>query len=297
MVQVNGCDQPSTTPLFRAGYTNLCGLPATAVPLGLCDAGLPIGVQVAARSSTIRCACALRAGSRPSTAPSCRRQWRWRVEARCSRRCIAGRVRRGRAGARCESAFDRTGAGSICVNGCGRRTAAACEKPLSFPVQRIATGGTRQWLMLRRSALRSDYTAALALAGARAFARHGTVRRDCSVSGLTASRQGRAAQLATRLRAALEQLRQVRSRSALTRADTGTALLAAARIASAGYRPPRVRGMGCWGPNTTGVAAKPVQGRPRCACAAPRSAVTLAARAARFNNILGASVRAQRASA
>jgi hypothetical protein len=46
MVQVNGCDQPSTTPLFRAGYTNLCGLPATAVPLGLCDAGLPIGVQV-----------------------------------------------------------------------------------------------------------------------------------------------------------------------------------------------------------------------------------------------------------
>ena len=55
--------------------------------------------------------------------------------------------------------------------------------------------------------------------------------------------------------------------------------------------------LGCWGPNTTSVAAKPVQGRPRCACAAPRSAAALAARAARFNNILGASVRAQRASA
>jgi hypothetical protein len=33
-----------------------------------------------------------------------------------------------------------------------RRGAAVHEKPLSFPVQRIATGGTRQVLMLRQSA-------------------------------------------------------------------------------------------------------------------------------------------------
>jgi amidase len=46
MVQVNGRDQPSTTSLFWAGYTNLCGLPATAVPLGLSNDGLPIGAQV-----------------------------------------------------------------------------------------------------------------------------------------------------------------------------------------------------------------------------------------------------------
>jgi len=46
MIAVNGREQPSTSSLFWAGYTNLCGLPSTAVPLGLSDDGLPIGAQV-----------------------------------------------------------------------------------------------------------------------------------------------------------------------------------------------------------------------------------------------------------
>jgi amidase len=46
MVRVNGREQPSTTSLFWAGYTNLCGLPATAVPIGQSPEGLPIGAQI-----------------------------------------------------------------------------------------------------------------------------------------------------------------------------------------------------------------------------------------------------------
>jgi amidase len=46
LIPVNGREQPTTTSLFWAGYTNLCGLPATAVPIGLSPDGLPIGVQV-----------------------------------------------------------------------------------------------------------------------------------------------------------------------------------------------------------------------------------------------------------
>lgn len=46
MIPVNGREQPTTTSMFWAGYTNLCGLPATAVPLGLSKEGLPIGVQI-----------------------------------------------------------------------------------------------------------------------------------------------------------------------------------------------------------------------------------------------------------
>jgi amidase len=46
MIPVNGREQPTTTSMFWAGYTNLCGLPATAVPLGLSKDGLPIGAQI-----------------------------------------------------------------------------------------------------------------------------------------------------------------------------------------------------------------------------------------------------------
>jgi amidase len=46
MVPVNGHEQPSTSSLFWAGYPGLVGLPATAVPLGLSNAGLPIGAQI-----------------------------------------------------------------------------------------------------------------------------------------------------------------------------------------------------------------------------------------------------------
>jgi amidase len=46
LIPVNGRGQPSTTSLFWAGYTNLCGLPATAVPIGRSADGLPIGAQV-----------------------------------------------------------------------------------------------------------------------------------------------------------------------------------------------------------------------------------------------------------
>ncbi|MDP3083569.1 MAG: amidase [Rubrivivax sp.] len=46
MIPVNGHTQPSTDALFWAGYPGVVGLPATAVPLGLSDDGLPIGAQI-----------------------------------------------------------------------------------------------------------------------------------------------------------------------------------------------------------------------------------------------------------
>ena len=46
MIPVNGRPQPSTDQLFWAGYAGVVGLPATAVPLGLSAAGLPVGAQV-----------------------------------------------------------------------------------------------------------------------------------------------------------------------------------------------------------------------------------------------------------
>ncbi len=46
MLQVNGQPQASTDQLFWAGYPGVVGLPATAVPLGLSEEGLPIGAQI-----------------------------------------------------------------------------------------------------------------------------------------------------------------------------------------------------------------------------------------------------------
>jgi amidase len=46
MIDVNGRPQPTTTALFWAGYPGVVGLPATAVPLGLTPAGLPVGAQI-----------------------------------------------------------------------------------------------------------------------------------------------------------------------------------------------------------------------------------------------------------
>ncbi len=48
MIPVNGRMQPGTDSLFWAGYPGIVGLPATAVPIGQSDAGLPIGAQIVA---------------------------------------------------------------------------------------------------------------------------------------------------------------------------------------------------------------------------------------------------------
>lgn len=46
MVKVNGKDQPGTDQMFWAGYSGCFFLPASAAPIGFCDKGLPIGVQI-----------------------------------------------------------------------------------------------------------------------------------------------------------------------------------------------------------------------------------------------------------
>jgi len=46
MIPVNGHTQPSTDALFWAGYPGVVGLPATAIPIGLSPAGLPVGAQI-----------------------------------------------------------------------------------------------------------------------------------------------------------------------------------------------------------------------------------------------------------
>lgn len=46
MVTVNGKDQPGTDQMFWAGYSCCFLLPGTVAPIGFCDKGLPIGVQI-----------------------------------------------------------------------------------------------------------------------------------------------------------------------------------------------------------------------------------------------------------
>jgi amidase len=46
MVQVNGRPRPYQEQLFWAGLPSLSYLPATAAPLGLTAAGLPVGCQI-----------------------------------------------------------------------------------------------------------------------------------------------------------------------------------------------------------------------------------------------------------
>ncbi|MEI2735802.1 MAG: amidase family protein [Rhodoblastus sp.] len=48
MISVDGKDQPTTTQLFWAGYSNMVNLPSTIAPLGLAADGLPVGVQIVA---------------------------------------------------------------------------------------------------------------------------------------------------------------------------------------------------------------------------------------------------------
>ena len=43
---VNGKPRPYLDQLFWAGLASLCYLPATAAPIGLTRAGLPVGLQI-----------------------------------------------------------------------------------------------------------------------------------------------------------------------------------------------------------------------------------------------------------
>lgn len=46
MIDVNGAPQPTTTQMFWAGLGGMAGLPATVIPAGLADDGLPVGAQL-----------------------------------------------------------------------------------------------------------------------------------------------------------------------------------------------------------------------------------------------------------
>ncbi len=48
MISVDGRDQPTTTQLFWAGYSNMVYLPSTVAPIGLAADDLPVGVQIVA---------------------------------------------------------------------------------------------------------------------------------------------------------------------------------------------------------------------------------------------------------
>ena len=45
-ITVNGTQRPYSDNVVWAGLASLCGLPATAVPLGKHSTGLPIGMQI-----------------------------------------------------------------------------------------------------------------------------------------------------------------------------------------------------------------------------------------------------------
>lgn len=74
MIKVDGKDQPTTTQLFWAGFSNMVLLPSTIAPLGLASDGLPVGVQIVAPAyrdhSAIRFAQLLEDQYRAFAAPS-----------------------------------------------------------------------------------------------------------------------------------------------------------------------------------------------------------------------------------
>lgn len=49
VLRVNNIDRPYLDIIHWAGLTNVCGLPATVMPVGVTDEGLPVGVQIVGR--------------------------------------------------------------------------------------------------------------------------------------------------------------------------------------------------------------------------------------------------------
>ncbi len=147
--------------------------------------------------------------------------------------------------------------------------------PLGQSLQRIAPRGSRHGLIPRRSALRSDSTAVLAPGSCR-VARY----------ALRSKRRGKHED-ESRWRAPTSGLCQGKSPWPSPGTNRPQDCLCpgsahrVAEVAPVGYRPTRGRGWGCSPANPVNVAAKMVRGRTRCGCGAPRSAATLAARAAR----------------
>ena len=125
---------------------------------------------------------------------------------------------------------------------------------------------------------------ALALASAKAFARHRTVRRDCSVSGLTAIGPRSRHELTSLLRRCVQTVVASQLTKHAARADLEPALLIAPEIAPAGCRPPRSPRAGSSRSISTNGSAKARPGGWQRACEVPRSGAVSAARAARFVN-------------
>lgn len=59
MIPINGVPTPSTEQMFWAGYTGVVYLPSTVAPIGLTEAGLPVGIQIVAPHLHDRSAIAL----------------------------------------------------------------------------------------------------------------------------------------------------------------------------------------------------------------------------------------------